>query len=103
MGDFAKAEDYYRRSLSTGVKLFGEGYPTVIDTANNLATVLYSRGKTADAIATFIRVAQLRRANMRTQLSQLRGTNSFSLLASGSLKLKCFIPPVRKPLKEISP
>ena len=40
---------------------------------NNLATLLYSSGKTADGIATFLRVAQLQRANSTSLLSQLRG------------------------------
>jgi CHAT domain-containing protein/tetratricopeptide (TPR) repeat protein len=83
MGDFAKAEDYYQRSLSKGVKLLGEGDPSVVTTANNLATLLYLREKTADAIATFGRVAQLRRANITSQLSQLSGHNAFSFLGRG--------------------
>ena len=80
MGDLAKAKDYYQRSLSMGVKLLGEGDPSVVVTLNNLATLLYSSGKTVDGIATFVRVAQLQRANMTSQLSQLRGKNSLSFL-----------------------
>ena len=81
MGDSAKAEDYYQRSLSIGVKLLGEADPSVVVIMNNLASLLYSSGKTADGIAMFVRVAQLQRANMATQLNQLRGNNSLLFLS----------------------
>jgi CHAT domain-containing protein len=81
MGDLAKAEDYYHRSLSMYSKLLGEGDPHVVGTMNNLATLLYSSGKTAEGIATFCRAGQLRRANMTSQLSELRGSNSLSFLS----------------------
>ncbi|HWX17457.1 MAG TPA: tetratricopeptide repeat protein [Chthoniobacterales bacterium] len=77
MEDLAKAEDFYQRSLSINVKLLGEAHPKVVVSMNNLATLLYSSGKTAAAITTFLRVAQLQRANSTSLLSQLRGKNSF--------------------------
>ena len=76
MKDLAKAEDFYQRSLSMSVKLLGEAHPSVVISMNNLATLLLSSGKTADGIATFLRVAQLQRANSTSQLSQLRGKDS---------------------------
>ena len=76
MEDLAKAEDFYHRSIDMDVKLLGEAHPQVVTSMNYLATLLLSSGKTADGIATFLRVAQLQRANSTSLLSQLKGKDS---------------------------
>ncbi len=74
--DLTRAEEYYQRSLSLNVKLLGEAHPSVVGSLHGLAMLLYSSGKIADSIGTFVRVARLQRANSTSQLSQLRGKNS---------------------------
>lgn len=78
--DLVKAEDFYRKSLSMSVKFLGAEHPDLVVRMNNLATLLHSSGKTADGIATFVRVAQSQRVNLVSQLSQLRGRDSLLFL-----------------------